>query len=61
MSYGNITNSLQQVYDNDLASHFTPNILNHPQFIELLKFQYYLMLSGTFILEKYIQTPRVAI
>jgi hypothetical protein len=26
-----------------------------------LKFQYYLMLSGTFILEKYIQTPRVAI
>jgi hypothetical protein len=61
MSYGNIMDSLEKLYKSDLDSHFKPNLLIHPKFLELINTQYFLMLSWTFILEKYIQNPRAAI
>ena len=61
MSYWNIMDSLEWLYKSDLSSHFTPNILEHPKFLELKNSPYFLMLSWTFILEKFIQNPREAI
>lgn len=61
MSYWNITDSLEELYENDLASHFTRDILSHPKFKELINTPYFLMLSWTFILERCIQNPREAI
>lgn len=61
MSYGNIMDSLEKVYNSDLDSHFNSNLLEHPKFLELMNTPYFLMLSWTFILEKYIQNPRAAI
>lgn len=61
MSYGNIMDSLEKLYKSDLDSHFKASLLIHPEFIKLMNTQYFLMLSWTFILEKYIQNPRSAI
>jgi hypothetical protein len=61
MSYGNIMDSLEKLYNSDLDSHFTSDLLKHPKILELMNTQYFLMLSWTFILEKYIQNPRAAI
>lgn len=61
MSYGNITNSLEYLYEKELAYHFTKEVLNHPKFQNVKDCPYFLTLSWTFILEKYLQQPKLAI